>query len=213
MEKRKFDMETFLSEEGYENSLGIDTFPKDDDAKNNSKINYNYGVTSYAVLNDFFRTHPFSKDDHLVDFGCGKGRVLVMAAYYGCPQITGYEINKDIFDVLIENIKIYKNKFNAKNIFNPINIDATYANIDITTNKFFFFNPFHLKLIIKTVNKILSSLNEKMRPIEIIFYYPENSTLKYFDTIEIFKKMEVLHKNHKKAENDHCYVIYRNIQC
>ncbi len=35
-------------------------------------------------------------NDGLVDFGCGKGRVLVVAAYYGFKSITGIDFSRTL---------------------------------------------------------------------------------------------------------------------
>lgn len=194
----------------FEEYFGVNTFSKNIDKNERNIVNYGYGPTSYTSLDDFFKKHPFSNEDHLVDFGCGKGRVLIMAAFHGCSKITGYEINNDIFNLLSDNIAIYNEKFRNKSTFDLINMDVSEGHIDVTTNKFFFYNPFHLKIIIKTINKILESLSESMRSIEIIFHYPLISTVKYMDELEMFQRKEIIHKYHEKAENDYCFIIYSN---
>ncbi|MCI9448839.1 MAG: hypothetical protein HFE30_01110 [Clostridiales bacterium] len=84
----------------YENKLRIQTTTTNSDTANESPLNHIYEVTAYSFIEYLFDRYPFMPEDHLVDFGCGKGRVMIMAAEYGCLNITGYEINKERFILL-----------------------------------------------------------------------------------------------------------------
>ena len=85
-----------LKENFYEEKYKIDTLTAES-VRNERVINFTYQPTSYSFLEYLFSKYPFTSCDHFVDFGCGKGRTLLMAAEYFCPLITGYEINNDIF--------------------------------------------------------------------------------------------------------------------
>jgi len=88
--------------------LGINTEIEENDSYFDRKIFYRYEPTNYLSLENLFMKYPFDVNDHLVDFGCGKGRVLIMAAYYSCKYLTGYELALDRYEILIKNIKNFK---------------------------------------------------------------------------------------------------------
>jgi len=179
-----------LIEKYYDDILNISTIFEDaDDAfLNERKVFFNYQPTSYYFLEKLFKLFPFTNQDHLIDFGCGKGRVLFMAAYNQCKIVTGYEINKQRYDILSENVEKYQNKFGKESVINILQEDAQYVKLDDTANKFFFFNPFELKVYVKVVNNIMASFKNNERNIAIYLYRPHESTVRYLDLIEIFNK-------------------------
>ena len=68
-------------------------------------INLGYGPTYYIYLNKLYKKYPFESRDHLVDFGCGMGRVIFVAYRHGCKNITGVEINQDMYQMALDNTK------------------------------------------------------------------------------------------------------------
>jgi len=119
-----------------------------------------YVPASYFFLEQIFTIFPFEEHDNLVDFGCGKGRVLFMAANKLCKHVTGYEINEKTYNLLEKNVANYRNKFGEETSFNLYKEDAQYVKISEAANKFFFFNPFHLKIYIKVINLLIASLKK-----------------------------------------------------
>jgi len=158
-----------------------------DDAKERASDNI-YEATSYFYLERLFRAFPFEEGDHLIDFGCGKGRVLFMASLYSCGHVTGVENNEKRFSALGENVRSYQQKHGARTRFDIRNCDAQSAVIGDTANKFFFFEPFNTSVYAHVVRNILKSLERRPRDAAIILYLPEERTIKYLDTIGEFQK-------------------------
>lgn len=130
-------------DEIYDKFLGINTEVGSNDVPMESALNYNYCPLQYWSIENLFRIFPFKSDDHIVDFGCGKGRVLIMSAYHSCKNVTGYELDLGRYEILLDNIKRFTNKFNNNSTFNTYNVNVENIVIDDSTNKYFFFNPFH----------------------------------------------------------------------
>lgn len=126
--------------------FNIKTVCEDNDSHYDRKILSDYEATNYLSIEEIFKKYPFDKNDHLVDFGCGKGRIIIMAAYYSCKYITGYELDTDRYLLLLENIKNFQAKFQIDSFFSMFNVNVEKIEIDDTMNKFFFFNPFHLNI-------------------------------------------------------------------
>jgi len=51
-----------------------------------------YMPASYDLLEIIFEKLKASPPVHLIDFGCGKGRVLCVAAFHGVSKLTGLDI-------------------------------------------------------------------------------------------------------------------------
>lgn len=162
----------------FENKLRIQTTITSNDTENDSPLNHIYEVTAYSFLEYLFDRYPFAPEDHLVDFGCGKGRVLIMAAEYGCLNLTGYEINKERCIILKKNIESYaQTKKPAR--FHILNMNAEKATIYPDQNIFYFFEPFHLKIFIRVFRLIQDSIRLHPRKIKIMMHYPHPETIKY----------------------------------
>lgn len=152
----------------------------------NRSIHYAYEPTHYWHLKEMFTKYPFNEDDHFVDFGCGKGRVILVSAYLGCPQVTGVDINPRMIDIASKNMNTLKTKNLGTTNYKLICCDARNFSIDDNYNKFFFFNPFHLKVFIHVINKIVNSLHNNNRKIVLFLYYPTTAVLQYLSNIKEF---------------------------
>ena len=108
---------------------------------------------------------------NLLDFGCGKGRVLAVAAYYNFNKITGVEFAKELCEVARKNITPVQQKFPDK-IFNVIHANAVEYKIEKDTNVFFFFNPFDEVVMLQVVKNILQSLKENPREAFVVYINP-----------------------------------------
>ena len=89
--------------------MGYDTSKLNDLKKLSIKGN-NIHAKIYQGANYFLLEKVFSylqninANKNIVDFGCGKGRVLVVAAYYGFNKITGIDFAKELCDEARKNI-------------------------------------------------------------------------------------------------------------
>ena len=131
-----------------------------------------YQGANYFLLEkvfDFLQTIEANKN--ILDYGCGKGRVLTVAAYYGFEKITGIEFAKELCDVARKNIIPVQQKFPEK-IFNVINENAADYKIENDTNVFFFFNPFDEVVMLAVVKNILQSLKENPREVYVVYLNP-----------------------------------------
>lgn len=81
-------------------------------------------------------------------------------------------------------------------------------------NKFFFFSPFHLKIYIRVINNIVSSINTTKRPINIFLYGPNDDVVKYIDSLGCFKQVEsnrYCKISYSEYIENYEYVIYSSI--
>lgn len=100
----------------YDEFLKIRTGMEEKNSHFNRNIYFDYHPTKYSAIEDLFIKYPFEANDHIIDFGCGKGRVLIMAAYYSCKYITGYEFDTVRYGMLLKNINTFQDKFNNNSV-------------------------------------------------------------------------------------------------
>ncbi|MEW9108722.1 MAG: SAM-dependent methyltransferase [Cytobacillus gottheilii] len=181
-----------LKEEQYEAKLNIST--SDQQLSVISSFHYHrYEPTPYRALDELFKHYQLSPSDHLVDYGCGKGRLNFYTHFHFQNAATGIEMNKQFYQQALLNANSYKMK-KAKSS-GKIHFECTLAEdykILPSQNRFYFFNPFTVQIFIKVVNNILLSAEESWRDIELIFYYIDSDYVDFLEKHPCFElKQEI----------------------
>jgi SAM-dependent methyltransferase len=114
-----------------------------------------------------------------VDFGCGKGRVLLIASNFGFKEVRGVEFAHELCEIAKNNCAVYKHQTAVSTEFKIIESDVVDYIINPDENVFFMFNPFDEIILNKIINNITTSLNIQPRRILIIYNHP-----KYNNVIE-----------------------------
>lgn len=191
---------TIVHEIKGENKYGINTFGVND-LKNtivkgdHKKHAYIYQPASYFLLQKSFNflSDHFNKEG-FVDFGCGKGRALAVAAFYGFKKITGVDFSEDFCLAATQNNHIVKEHF-PETRFQIHCMDATDYLIQRDDTVFFFFNPFDDVVMLKVAKNILASQKEFPREIVIVYFNPlflEIFLAAGFEEVYSFCKLEYL---------------------
>jgi predicted RNA methylase len=111
-------------------------------------------------------------DGAFVDFGCGKGRVLLLAAHYGFRRITGVEFAKELCHVARCNWNRYRNKTGVQADVRVVEEDAMEYKIQDDEAFFYMSNPFSATLVEKVAENIMRALTSKPRQGYIIYNNP-----------------------------------------
>ncbi|MGN6603332.1 MAG: hypothetical protein ACTHK8_12840 [Ginsengibacter sp.] len=154
-----------------------------------------YQASSYYLVEKAFSFFENEiKDGAFVDFGCGKGRVLIMAAHFGFKKITGIEFSQKLCVDAEANVDQAEALF-ANTVFKILNEDAACYKIENDQNFFFFFNPFDEVVMLEVVKNILLSLKQNPRKIFVIYINPVHKEIFLsagFNEEWHFRKMEYL---------------------
>lgn len=149
----------------------------------------NYTPSPYHYLAKYFRQYPFEKGYSYVNFGCGLGRTVFLASYYGCSKAIGVDVNKAMYEGAIKNQKNFKrNVVDEEILF--YHQKAEEFEIKNEYSYFYFYNPFYLKYFIKVIRNITKSYKNCKRKIRIILYCPAEEYISYLSTQEILYKSE-----------------------
>ena len=131
-----------------------------------------YQASNYYILEKGFNyLRSINENNNIVDFGCGKGRVLVVAAYFEFKNITGIDFARALCISAEQNIKKTKLLYPLAE-FNVVCDDVVNYKIKKEQNVFFFFNPFDEVVMLEVVKNILASLKEKSRKVYIMYVNP-----------------------------------------
>ena len=134
-----------------------------------------YQPTMALSFNRLLDTIPLPPESVLVDFGCGKGRVLLLAVLRGIKKAVGIEFSPELCAIARNNVSIVEQATGSRLNIAVVEGDVTHYEIEDDQNVFFFFNPFDDVVLEAVVENIQQSLHRTPRQIAIIYYNPVHS--------------------------------------
>jgi len=128
-----------------------------------------------------------------VDFGSGKGKLMLLAAQYGFPKVIGVEYAPGLHAVAIENIEAFKKISKPDAVIMAINADARAFDLPQEPLVMLMFNPFGAEV----TRAVLESIEDDHRrnPREMYLIYANRRNVAEigdaFAGIEIFEPLKV----------------------
>lgn len=144
---------------------------------------------------------------HFIDFGSGKGRVLLLASNYGFNKVIGVEFAQELHFIAKNNISICERNNNKPNKIESICEDATNYNIPNCPLNIFFNSPFIGFVLKKVLGNISTSFEKNPREIYLIFYGQNPSS------IEIFKTMTKKNFHGEEIKIDNDWTKFLQLRC
>lgn len=136
-----------------------------------------YMPASYNILEILLkRLKEIPGNDCLLDIGCGKGRVLIVAAHMGFKNLIGVEISEKFCNTTKENIAAHKIE-PGNTAFKVIHEDASSFIIPDEVTTVFLYNPFDAVVMRHVVEHINDSLQRKPRDLYIAYMNPQEKSL------------------------------------
>lgn len=160
--------EFIMTENEWDKLLNIKTSGRDDTDADTYR--YPYEPTPYSVLERLAFEGYLGKNNTLLDYGCGKGRVGIFLSYQTKCHSIGIEYNQRIFTRAAEN----KEKSPASKRVQFVCEDATKYEVPEEVDSVFFFNPFSAEILQSVLARIFDSFYSCQRRIRLFFYYPSD---------------------------------------
>ena len=156
----------FRSEMSFDRMLKIKTTGRDDTGADD--MNYPYEPTPYSVLQRVSETGLIGKKNHLLDYGCGKGRVSFFLSYQTGCRCTGVELNERLYKKALQN----KETAVSGNKCSFLMENAASFEVPSEIDRAFFFNPFSVKVLKPVIYRLKASCRINPREIRLFFYFP-----------------------------------------
>ena len=139
-----------------------------------------YEPTPYSVLERLADSGLISKDDAVLDYGCGKGRVGFFLAYRTKAKTIGIEYDERIYQGALENQKATISRIKPDFVLTR----AEEYDVPPEINRCYFFNPFSVEILRKVMARIIESWYGNPREVFLFFYYPADDFLSYLMTVD-----------------------------
>ncbi len=116
-------------------------------------------------------------DYTLVDVGCGKGRVLMLASEYGFRDIVGVELSPRLAAVAKKNLRKWLRSAHACASVEVVHGDALTFPIPDGPVVLFFFNSFERAMVEMWLDRVAQAALGRSEPIDLIYVHPEFEAL------------------------------------
>lgn len=165
-------------EHTWDELLNIKTNGRDDSGAD--QYHHPYEPTPYCVLERLADSGLLGKDDVILDYGCGKGRVGFFLSHRTDICTIGIEYDERIYESALDNQRAAAS--NARTDFVWMRAEA--YDVPSAVNRCYFFNPFTVEILHKVMARILESYYDHPREIFLFFYYPSDEYIAYLMTVD-----------------------------
>jgi SAM-dependent methyltransferase len=137
-------------------------------------------------------------DFTFVDFGAGKGRVLLIASEFPFSQIIGVEFAGELVEAARENIRNFRSPIQKTTRISVQLADATQYRVPDVPLVCYLYNPFQRPVLAQVVNNLCTSIENCRRDVYVIYIQPEYHDV--FDNSSMWKR----------CADEPLFVVYRS---
>ncbi|MCL5022902.1 MAG: class I SAM-dependent methyltransferase [Nitrospirae bacterium] len=163
-----------------------------------SERTHYYADSSCLEFDKIISSFTITADDAIVDFGCGKGGILISLSKYPFSKITGVEISRELVEIANKNIR----KLKIRNVDIECCDAAEFKQLD-EYNYFYFFDPFPCVVMKDVLSNIEKSVIEHPRKVTIIYLNPFCH--------DLMESSNIFNKTGELANSEHKCFIYSNV--
>ena len=138
-----------------------------------------------------------------VDLGCGKGRVLLLAARRPFRRVVGVEISSELAAIARRNVERYRPPPPMRSEIDVINADVTTVELPETDLLVHLYHPFETKIFAEVLRRLEDSLAGKPRRVTIAYLAYTGAVESVVDTLDRFTWMhQVRHEQSVRGHYD-----------
>lgn len=130
-----------------------------------------YQVTNRALVPLVFEDLEIGAEDVFVDFGCGKGRMLLAAAMHPFKRIVGVDISPELCAVATENVERNRDRLRCQDI-DVVVADVTRFDVPDDLTVAYLYNPFKGAVFKAFLDRLTASIDRRPRTVRLIYLLP-----------------------------------------
>lgn len=143
----------------------------------NKELGIRYQPTTHKRLVAMFSNLPSDLSEFtFVDFGSGRGRVLLFASTFNFKRVLGVEFSEDLHLSALENLLRAHHKRKCK-VVQPIHVDATRFTLPEGPLVLYFFDPFRNEVMQQVLANIKQSYVASPRKILFMYLAPVHEAM------------------------------------
>jgi Histone methylation protein DOT1 len=128
-----------------------------------------YEPSGWLTLRHVLSERDVSESDVFLDFGSGKGQIVLQAAMYPFRRVLGVEISPQLHEIAVQNVERASRRLRCKDII-LVNSPAEQFHVPDDVTVAYFYNPFRGEAFATVVRELLASVDRNPRPLRIIYH-------------------------------------------
>jgi SAM-dependent methyltransferase len=160
------------------------------------KSGFDYLPTRPARAREALRNLPIKdlSDYAFIDLGCGRGRVLLVAAEFPFHCIVGVEFAVELHSQALQNIARCRSVRRRCERIQAINADVVDYRFPPQNLVVYLFNPFGPDVLEKVMSNLRASLDERPRHLVLVMVMPESAgVISRLEWLSCYKKTPHYH--------------------
>lgn len=130
-----------------------------------------YEPSEWFSVGRAIRSLPVALNDVFIDFGSGKGRVLLIAAQLPFKRMIGVELSSELNDLARQNVARTTLRLRCGNI-ELVTADSVNYEVPDDVTVAYFYSPFISVTFSKVLDNLIRSVDRSPRPLRILYNYP-----------------------------------------
>ena len=135
-----------------------------------------YKPTRARYFRSFMKHVAVPTNGEFVDVGCGKGRVMMLAAEQGFDRVVGLDISENLCEIAENNIERFRARYRTAAPMTVVCGNMLHYSLHHEETVFFLYSPFERDLTQQFLNKVRESLRQNPRSLLLVineFRFPE----------------------------------------
>jgi hypothetical protein len=130
-----------------------------------------YRASAWRHLGRALEGREIDRSDVLLDYGCGKGRIVYQAASLPFRRVIGVEISRDLLDVAQRNVERNRHRLVCQDV-ELVCGDARTYEVPQDVTYVYMYNPFIGDVFRAAFGNLLRSLAHRPRRLTLIYVHP-----------------------------------------
>lgn len=136
-----------------------------------------YEAVSFYMLEQLLTAfRKISAETSIIDLGCGKGRMMMVAPHFGITNIKGIDFARELCQQAIANMKVKEKQFPGIK-WKVIHQNVEEYNVRRSDSVFFMFNPFDSQVLKNFLRKLDASCEQFPRTTYFIYASPQHQQM------------------------------------
>lgn len=133
---------------------------------------HDYVPTRGRAFRKLMESMSFPKQSVFVDFGSGKGKLLLLASRYSFKRVVGIEFSDELCEIARRNFAAHRDRVRTCSEVEIVCSDVVDYKIKHDENIFFLFNPFGRSVMRQVLANIQRSYELNPRPLWLVYADP-----------------------------------------
>ena len=143
-----------------------------------------------------------------IDFGSGKGRILLLASQLPFKRVIGVELSPKLHEIAQRNVQIFRAKTPKHGNIELVCTDATAYALPAENTVFYFFDPFELPIMSVVIENMRQSLHR--HPHKVFIAYVNPTYCVAMDRSGFLERIYSSHGGPPESQPEYAWSIYTN---